>query len=77
LRARGSSQEGILISSESSMDFDEGAEGFVANGGAGVVVFTGFAVSNVPELGTFDVEDGVALTEAGEEFVEPDCGADA
>jgi hypothetical protein len=59
------------------MDFDEDAEGFVVNGGAGVVVFIGFAFSSVSELGTLDVEDGVALTEAGDEFVEPDCGADA
>jgi hypothetical protein len=59
------------------MDFDEDAEGFVVNGGPGVVVFISFAVSSVSELGTLDAEDSVALTEAREEFVEPDCGADA
>ena len=78
LRASGSSQEGILISSESRMDFDGEAEVFgVVNGGATVAAFIGFEVSGVSGLATLNGVEGVALGKAGEEFVDPDCGADA
>jgi hypothetical protein len=78
LRAKGSSHEGILISSESSRDFDGGREVIgVATGGG---VFSGFEVSRMSAFATLDVldvYDGVARGEAGDEFVELDCGADA
>ena len=75
LRAKGSSQEGILISSESRIDFDGGAEVFGVTSGAAAGVFIGFE-ARVSGLATLDGDDGVALSEAGEECGELDCGAD-
>ena len=75
LRAKGSSQEGILISSESSMDFDGWVELLDVKRGAGA--FIGFAVSGMSGLATLCGDDGMASSEAGEEFVEPDCGVGA
>ena len=77
LRAKGSSQEGILISSESRMDFDGGVEVLDVNGGAGVGPFIGFALSRISALATPEGDAGVASSEAGEECVEPDCDTDA
>jgi hypothetical protein len=76
LRAKGSNHEGILISSESRMDFDDGAEVFGVSTGIAAVVFVGFEVSRVSGFATLDRDDGVAVSEAGEEFSEVDCGAD-
>lgn len=77
LRAKGSSQEGILISSESSKELDGRTKLLGASGGAGATgaACVGFACSKVSELGTLDAEDGVALKEAGAEFVAPGRGA--
>jgi hypothetical protein len=80
LRAKGSSHEGILISSESSMDLDEGTEVFGVTRSAAVSVFIGFAVSGatgIAALERVDGESGLARCEAGKEFVETDCGVDA
>jgi hypothetical protein len=77
LRAKGSSHEGILISSESSMDLDGVSEVFGVTRGAGVAVFIGFEISGVLGLATLDVDDGVALCEAGDKFVETDCRVEA
>src|ERR1700693_1852664 len=76
LRAKGSSQEGILISSESSMDLDGGAEVFGVTTGAAVGVFIGFAASRASGLATLDEDGGGTFSEAGGEFVEADCVAD-
>jgi hypothetical protein len=77
LRAKGSNQEGIFISSESKMDFDGWAEVLDVKTGAGVGAFIGFAVSRMSGIATLCGDDGVASSEAGEEFVEPDCGVGA
>jgi hypothetical protein len=60
------------------MDFDGWVEVLdVKRGaGAGVGVFIGFAVSRMSGLATLDGDDDETLCEAGEEFVELDCGAD-
>jgi hypothetical protein len=75
LRAKGSNQEGILISSESRMDFEGGVAVLDVKTGAGGIVFIGFAVSKTSTLATLGEDDDVAPSEAGGEFVEPDCGA--
>ena len=77
LRAKGSSQEGILISSESRMDFDGTAEIFGVTGRRRrwcLYWFCGF--KSVSDLRRSKRYDGVAFSEAGDEFGAPDCGAD-
>jgi hypothetical protein len=76
LRAKGSNQEGILISSESRMDFDGWVEVPDVKRGVGIAVFIGFEVSRMLARATLGGDDGVASSEAGEEFVKPDCGTD-
>jgi hypothetical protein len=66
-----------LISSESRIDFDGGVEVLEVKRGAVVGAFIGFAVSRKLGLATLCGEDGVASSEADEEFVGPDCGTDA
>jgi hypothetical protein len=76
LRAKGSSQEGILISSESRIDFAGVADAFGVTSGAAAGVFSDFEVSRVSVPATLDRGDRVALGGAGEEFGELDCRAD-
>jgi hypothetical protein len=76
LRAKGSSQEGILISSESRIDFDGVADVFGVTSGAAAGVFSGFEVSRVFGPAALDRGDRVTLGGAGEEFGELDCRAD-
>jgi hypothetical protein len=74
LRAKGSSQEGILISSESRMDFDGGVGVLEVKTGAGGIVFIDFAVSKTTPA-TLGEDGGVASSEPGGEVVKPDGGA--